>query len=229
MSGGCPRHATLLPSSWTVALVALPRFGGILRPETAAMHLIADHLTVDRGGRRVLDGLAFSVSSGTALVVTAWAPTALEAIKRMDRAVREFRIRGVATNLTFLENIIGHPKFQTNQYTTRFIDETPELFQGSKRKDRATKLLSFIADVTVNGHPEVRGRVRPSEHILPPSLPEFPASEIEGTKKILDRFGPTGFAQWLRGQKRVMITDTSMRDAHQSLLATRMRTYDLAR
>ncbi len=159
--------------------------------------------------------------------VTAWAPSPLEAIRRMDRAVREFRIRGVATNLTFLENIIGHPKFQNNQYTTRFIDETPELFQGAKRRDRATKLLSFIADVTVNGHPEVRGRAKPADGILPPVLPQFADPGTEGTKSIFDRLGRKGFAEWMKAQQRVLVTDTSMRDAHQSLLATRMRSHDI--
>ncbi len=100
--------------------------------------------------------------------VTAWAPTPQEAIARMDRALREFRIRGVATNLTFLEAIIGHPKFKDNSYTTRFIDTTPELFASVKRQDRATKLLNYLADVTVNGHPETRGRPAPA---APPAAP----------------------------------------------------------
>jgi pyruvate carboxylase len=161
--------------------------------------------------------------------VTAWAPSPQEAIRRMDRAVREFRIRGVATNLTFLENIIGHPKFQNNTYTTRFIDETPELFQGAKRKDRATKLLSFIADVTVNGHPEVRGRVKPADGMLAPVVPTFAASDARGTKWLLEELGPKQFADWMKAQTRVLITDTSMRDAHQSLLATRMRSHDIVK
>ncbi|MDR3372290.1 MAG: pyruvate carboxylase [Ancalomicrobiaceae bacterium] len=160
--------------------------------------------------------------------ITAWAPTPLEAIKRMDRALREFRIRGVATNLDFLENVIAHPKFQENRYTTRFIDETPELFQGPKRRDRATKLLTYIADVTVNGHPETRGRAQPLSDIRQPTLPNFPAQAIEGTKSILTRLGAKGFSDWLKAEKRVLVTDTSMRDAHQSLIATRMRTYDIA-
>ena len=100
--------------------------------------------------------------------VTAWAPSPEEAIARMDRAVREFRIRGVATNLAFLENVIGHPRFRDMTYTTRFIDETPELTVAVRRRDRATKLLNYIADVTVNGHPETRGRARPDPHAPPP-------------------------------------------------------------
>ena len=94
--------------------------------------------------------------------VTAWAPTPEEAIARMDRALREYRIRGVATNLAFLEALLNHPDFAASNYTTRFIDNTPELFQVQKRRDRATKLLRYIADVTVNGHPETRGKPKPA-------------------------------------------------------------------
>ena len=104
--------------------------------------------------------------------VTAWAPTPEEAIARMNRALREFRIRGVATNLAFLENIITHPDFIENRYTTRFIDTTPKLFDFKRRQDRATKLLTYIADVTVNGHPEVRDRPRPPADAIEPVVPE---------------------------------------------------------
>ncbi len=160
--------------------------------------------------------------------ITAWAPTAEEAILRMERALREFRIRGVATNLTFLENIISHPKFVTNQYTTRFIDETPELFASVRRRDRATKLITFIADVTVNGHPEVRGRATPKAALKTPVAPHFTGEKTPGTRQLLEKLGPVEFGKWMRAQKRALITDTSMRDGHQSLLATRMRTYDIA-
>jgi pyruvate carboxylase len=159
--------------------------------------------------------------------VTAWAPTAQEAMRRMDRAIREFRIRGVATNLTFLENVIAHPKFQDASYTTRFIDETPDLFAAVKRRDRATKLLTYVADVTVNGHPDARGRVRPLKDGLTVPAPVFDAEPAPGTKQRLDREGPEAFARWMRGEKRTLITDTTLRDAHQSLLATRMRSHDL--
>src|SRR5579871_4731529 len=105
--------------------------------------------------------------------VTAWAPSAAEAIARMDRALREYRIRGVATNLTFLEAVLNHPKFRNNEYTTRFIDETPELFDVPKRRDRATRLLTYIADVTFNGHPETAGRARPPAQARKPEPPVF--------------------------------------------------------
>ncbi|TXH84472.1 MAG: pyruvate carboxylase [Rhizobium sp.] len=160
--------------------------------------------------------------------VTAWAPNPQEAIARMYRALREFRIRGVATNLTFLEAIITHPKFRDNSYTTRFIDSTPELFQQVKRQDRATKLLTYLADVTVNGHPETRGRPEPSPKAAQPVLPYIDGNVPDGTKQLLDKLGPQKFAEWMRGEKRVLMTDTTMRDGHQSLLATRMRTYDIA-
>ena len=161
--------------------------------------------------------------------VTAWAPSPQEAIQRMDRALREFRIRGVATNLTFLEAIIGHPKFRDNSYTTRFIDETPELFEQVKRQDRATKLLTYLADVTVNGHPETKGRAMPPADAAVPMIPFIDAPIPDGTKQRLDALGPAKFAEWMRNEKRVLVTDTTMRDGHQSLLATRMRTYDIAR
>ncbi|MDJ1160053.1 pyruvate carboxylase [Chelatococcus sp. SYSU_G07232] len=160
--------------------------------------------------------------------VTAWAPTPQEAIARMDRVLREYRIRGVATNLAFLEAVLAHPKFKANDYTTRFIDDTPELFEFPKRRDRATKLLTYIADVTVNGHPEVKGRARPPAEARRPEPPRFEALPWEGTKPLFDRLGPRGFADWMRCETRVFVTDTTMRDAHQSLLATRMRSFDIA-
>jgi pyruvate carboxylase len=200
--------------------------------------------------------------------VTAWAPSAAEVIARMDRALREYRIRGVATNLAFLEAVLNHPKFRANAYTTRFVDETPELFATKKRRDRATKLLTYIADVTVNGHPETKGRARPPAQARTPEPPVFGvmrASSLSpqrgereqaaasgqvvpshahgvadagvppafpamppGAKQRFDRIGPEKFAAWMRDEKRVLVTDTTMRDAHQSLLATRMRTYDIA-
>ena len=162
--------------------------------------------------------------------VTCWAPTPEEAIARMHRALREFRIRGVSTNLAFLENVITHPDFVSNRYTTRFIDTTPELFDIKKRKDRATKLLTYIADVTVNGHPEVRDRPRPPADAVEPVVPEYPPLAVtEGSRQVLEREGPEGLARWMKAQERVLITDTTMRDAHQSLLATRMRSFDITR
>ncbi|HTY98228.1 MAG TPA: pyruvate carboxylase, partial [Rhodocyclaceae bacterium] len=161
--------------------------------------------------------------------VTAWGHDPAEAIVRMDRALREFRIRGLSSNLQFLENVIRHPQFARGECITRFIDDTPELFNFPVRRDRATRLLRFIGDVTVNGNPEMKGRRKP-DHPLPPALRpkhggkgEIPA----GTRDRLLELGPAGFAKWLRDHPRVMLTDTSMRDAHQSLFATRMRSRDM--
>ena len=158
--------------------------------------------------------------------VTAWAPTPGEAVSRMDRALREFRIRGVASNLSFLEQLIGHPKFLEADYTTRFIDETPELFHFPKRRDRATKLLQFLGEVIVNGNPEVAGRIEAKAR-SPAPVPEIPGTVSDGSSQRLTELGPERFAQWMLEQKSVLLTDTSMRDAHQSLLATRMRSYDI--
>ncbi|MEM0923925.1 MAG: pyruvate carboxylase, partial [Pseudomonadota bacterium] len=159
--------------------------------------------------------------------VTAWAPRPDEAIKRMDRALREFRIRGVATNLVFVENLLQHPTFLDLSYHTKFIDTTPELFEFKKRRDRATKLLTYIADVTVNGNREVDGRVRPAADARPPKPPVSWIEPADGLKQKLDREGAAAVAKWMKAQKRLLITDTAMRDGHQSLLATRMRSTDM--
>jgi len=161
--------------------------------------------------------------------VTAWAPTAKETTQRMDRALREFRIRGVATNLQFLENLIQHPDFVAGTITTRFIENTPELLAFAARRDRATKLLRFLGEVAVNGNPEVKGRVLPALPLPKPVLPKVNLQSPipAGTRDRLKALGPKGFAQWMLDQKQVLFTDTTMRDAHQSLLATRMRTADM--
>ena len=161
--------------------------------------------------------------------VTARGHDPAEAIHRMDRALREFRIRGVASNLHFLENVIRHPTFLSGECTTRFIDDTPDLFRFTARRDRATRLLKFIGDVSVNGNPEMKGRKKPEHPVAAPIKPKRGDSgEIPpGTRDRLLTLGPAGFAQWLRANPQVMLTDTSMRDAHQSLFATRMRTRDM--
>src|SRR5271154_6694277 len=165
--------------------------------------------------------------------VTAWSPTPEETIARMHRALWEFRIRGVVTNLRFLDQLITHPRFATADYTTKFIDQTPELFLIPRKRDRATRLLGFIGDVIVNGNAEVKGRARPPQPVfprLPRPAPGPPAAgpPPAGTKQKLDELGPEKFADWMLRESRVLVTDTSMRDAHQSLLATRFRTHDMA-
>ena len=161
--------------------------------------------------------------------ITAWAQTPEAAIARMDRALREFRIRGVSTNIAFVENLLKHPDFLSNRYHTKFIDETPELFQFRKRRDRATKILTYLADITVNGHPEVTGRPRPADLKEPRSPVLKGGQAVEGTRNLLDREGPRAVADWMKARRQLLITDTTMRDGHQSLLATRMRSIDMAR
>ena len=160
--------------------------------------------------------------------VTAWSPTPQETIARMHRALGEFRVRGVVTNLRFLDQLILHPQFATAEYTTKFIDQTPELFRFPRKRDRATRLLNFIGDVVVNGNPEVKGRARPALSVTP-KLPRVALPPPRaGSKQKLDELGPDKFAAWMLAQERVLLTDTTMRDAHQSLLATRFRTFDMA-
>jgi pyruvate carboxylase len=148
------------------------------------------------------------------------------------RALVEFRIRGVQTNIPFLENVVSHPVFLSGAATTDFVESTPELFQFAPRRDRATRLLRFLAEVTVNGSAMV-----PVDHparqatwpvALPPAIKRG-SEPGRGTRQILDELGPDAFVNWIADQKRLLITDTTFRDAHQSLLATRVRTYDLLR
>ena len=152
---------------------------------------------------------------------------------RMDRCLQEFRVRGVKTNLPFLLNLIAHPQFLAGDVTTRFLDDTPDLFRFAARRDRASRLLSYLAEIIVNGHPEikdgVRGRrgeagaaplARLPRPLLSPSLPK-------GTRDRFKELGAAKFAQWARAETRLLVTDTTMRDAHQSLFATRMRTFDM--
>ncbi len=208
--------------------------------EDPEQHFIPDYGRIT--GYRSAAGFGIRLDGGTAysgaiitrfydpllVKVTASGRTPEEALSRMHRALREFRIRGVATNLTFLEAIITHPKFRDNSYTTRFIDTTPELFTQVRRQDRASKLLTYLADVSVNGHPETRGRPAPKQDAAAPLVPWFTGPIPDGTRQRLDALGPEGFAKWMRDRKEVLITDTTMRDGHQSLLATRVRTHDIA-
>jgi pyruvate carboxylase len=174
-------------------------------------------------------GAIISRSYDSLLVkVTAWAPTAEEAVARMHRALWEFRIRGLVTNLRFLDQLITHPAFARGAYTTKFIDTTPQLFKSPKKRDRATRILTYLAETIVNGNPETRARPRPERMTLA-RLPKVTLAEAPppGSKQRLAAMGPQKLARWMREQPRVLVTDTTMRDAHQSLLATRMRTIDM--
>lgn len=164
-------------------------------------------------------------------------------ITKMERALREFRIRGVKTNIPFLLKTLQHETFRSGDCTTRFIDETPSLFEFDPRKDRATKVLTYLANVIVNGNELVKDRplaLRREPAPVPAIRSSASASESgaavahngvatppPGTKNKLTELGAEGFSKWVREQDRLLITDTTFRDAHQSLLATRMRTYDL--
>lgn len=177
--------------------------------------------------------------------VTAFGLRFVDAARRMERCLQEFRVRGVKTNIPFLINLVTNPDFLAGKLTTRFIDDTPELFHLPQRQDRATRLLTYIGEIIVNGNPEVGrpGQGKGGREPVPvPAYREqvgrianpsykagMAASAPAGTRDRFHELGPEGFARWVRDEKRLFVTDTTMRDAHQSLLATRMRTYDMLR
>lgn len=147
--------------------------------------------------------------------------------KKMLRALREFRIRGVKTNIPFLENVVQHPDFLSGNYDTTFIEKNPELLKFPESKNRGTKLLNYIGQTIVNGHPGLPHGKKPVFDA--PRIPVIPADMeyAAGTKQILDEQGVDGLVKWIRNSGSLLVTDTTFRDAHQSLLATRVRTYDL--
>lgn len=159
--------------------------------------------------------------------ISTWGMTFAEAAAKMDRNLREFRIRGVKTNIPFLGNVVLHEKFLTGAFDTSFIDSTPELFEFPERKDRGTKLLNYIGNVTLNGFPGVEKRTKPI--FVQPDKPKIDllTAPLSGTKQILDTQGADGLVKWVKEQKEVLLTDTTFRDAHQSLLATRVRSQDM--
>jgi len=179
------------------------------------------------GGTAYAGALLAAYYDSLLVKVTAWGLNLPEACQRMDRALREFRIRGVKTNIPFLENVVNHPRFRAGEITTAFLDESPELFRIATRGDRATKLLSYLGDVILNGNSEVKGKQVP--HVLESAvLPSVPGiAPPSGSRQLLQKLGPKKFAAWARKEKRLLITDTTFRDAHQSLMATRVRTHDL--
>jgi pyruvate carboxylase len=160
---------------------------------------------------------------------TAWGREFLHACQRMDRCLREFRVRGVKTNIPFLENVVNHADFQAGRVTTGWLEQTPELVRFVQRKDRATKLLTYLGEVIVNRNPTVAGKPVPARIEAPPVPPRESTAPPDGTRQLLLAMGPRQFAEWTRSQKRLLLTDTTFRDAHQSLLATRVRSYDVLR
>ena len=181
------------------------------------------------GGTAYAGGVITRYYDSLLVKVTAWAPTPSKAIARMDRALREFRIRGVSTNIAFVENLLKHPVFLSNEYTTKFIDTTPDLFDFDKRRDRGTKVLTYIADVSVNGHPETKDRPLPNFDAPTPISPTSVGEMSYGTRNLLEQKGAKAVADWVLKQRQLLLTDTTMRDGHQSLLATRMRSVDMIR
>jgi pyruvate carboxylase len=159
--------------------------------------------------------------------ISTWGRTFEEAAGKMDRNLREFRIRGVKTNLPFLENVVLHKNFISGNFDTSFIDATPELFEFKEYRDRGTKLLNYIGNVTLNGFPGVEKKTKPI--FAQPTMPkiEISGAAQPGTKQILDTQGAAGLVDWIKAQQDVLLTDTTFRDAHQSLLATRVRSHDM--
>jgi pyruvate carboxylase len=155
--------------------------------------------------------------------VTTWDCTFPAACRKARRAINETHVRGLKTNIAFVTNILSHPAFVAGQCHTKFIDETPELFDIANSRDRATRVLKYIAELQV---------ANPSTERHQYDTPRFPQPQKplgEGLKQLLDREGPDAVQKWVLAQKKLLLTDTTMRDAHQSLLSTRMRTRDMVK
>ncbi|MEK7256244.1 MAG: pyruvate carboxylase, partial [Bacteroidota bacterium] len=164
--------------------------------------------------------------------VTAWGRTFTGAADRLLRSLNEFRIRGVKTNIGFLENLLRHETFRKGDCTVGFIGENPELFDLPRRQDRGTKVLKYLGEIIVNGNPDVHFVDEKKNRLFRhPHVPTFNPGEPfpKGTRDRLLELGAAGFCEWLKNELRIQYTDTTFRDAHQSLLATRVRTYDLTR
>lgn len=159
---------------------------------------------------------------------TAWGRTFKGAIDRLHRALVEFRVRGVTTNLGFLENLLNNASFQQGDAGLLFIEDHPELLKMPRRLDRSNKLLRFLGNVIVNGNPDIKN-AEYNAVFAAPIVPDFDinAPHPKGSRHMLKELGPDGLANWLKGQKAIQFTDTTFRDANQSLLASRLRTYDL--
>ena len=177
----------------------------------------------------VYQGVTISPFFDSMLVkVTANSRTLDGAIRKVRRALGEFRIRGVKTNMSFLDNILRHETFRKGEITVNFIKSTPELFNFKASRNRANKIVSYIGDITINGNADVK-KLDTTKVFLEPKVPKFDANAAypKGTKDLLTELGPEKFSNWLKNEKKIHFTDTTMRDAHQSLLATRMRTFDM--
>ncbi|GAB4130023.1 MAG: pyruvate carboxylase [Raineya sp.] len=200
-----------------------PDFGTIVEYRNAA----GFGIRLDEGS--TYPGVKISPFFDSMLVkVSASGRTLKGTAQRLSRALREFRIRGVKTNIGFLENVVNHPVFQSGKATTFFIPEHKELFKIPKRFDRGTRALRFLANVIVNGNPDVKVKDEKKTFSKPPLLDYDRLDEKpKGTKQILEELGREKFCEWLKNEQKIYYTDTTLRDGHQSLLATRMRTKDM--
>lgn len=156
--------------------------------------------------------------------VTAWARTFPDAVSKAKRAVKEMKIKGVKTNRAFLLNVLNHPTFKAGNCDTGFIEDNPELLNIMAKADRELKVLTFLGEQYVNGNKGIKPQF--DVPVFPRIKPEE-ISKLTGTKQILDEKGPKGVVDWVKEQKKLLITDTTMRDAQQSLMATRVRTVDM--
>lgn len=150
------------------------------------------------------------------------------AVRKMVRALKEFRIRGVKTNIHFLQNVIMHETFKEGRASVNFIQETPSLFNIKLPQDRTSKITNYLGEIIVNGNSDIKF-IEENKLFRVPKVPDFDTSidYPEGTKDLLTKLGPEKFCAWLKNEKKIQYTDTTFRDAHQSLLATRMRSFDM--
>jgi pyruvate carboxylase len=201
----------------------MPDYGTVLAYRSAE----GFGIRLDEGS--VYNGVKISPFFDSLLVkVTAHSSTVYDAVQKLKRALTEFRIRGVNTNIRFLLNIINHPKFIAGETTVNFLQDHPEIFTYRLSKDRGTKILNYLAEISVNGHPDVKHPDRNKKFDKPLIPPYDPAKGFaDGTKQLLQQLGPEAFSKWLSKEKKIHYTDTTFRDAHQSLLATRVRTIDM--
>jgi pyruvate carboxylase len=186
-------------------------------------------LRVDEGS--VYSGVTISPFFDSMLVkVTAHSRSLDGAARKMTRALYEFRFRGLKTNIPFLINLVNHPSFKAGKATVNFIKDHRELFHYQPRQDRATKILRFLGETIVNGNPDVKTADKTRKFIAPvvPAFDRY-APYPDGTKQLLDKLGPERFCERIKRDRKVHYTDTTLRDAHQSLLATRVRTLDMLR
>ena len=200
-----------------------PDYGTIIAYRNAGGHGIR----LDEGSS--YPGVKISPFFDSLLVkVTAKGRSLPETCERLIRVLSEFRIRGVKTNIAFLENVLRHPTFIGGQCTVNFIQDNPSLFTFGKRKDSGTKTLKYLANIYVNGNEDVKS-INPNIQFRHPNIPSFDkyAAYPKGTKDMLNDLGRPKFIETIKNEKNILYTDTTFRDAHQSLLATRVRTIDM--